>query len=599
MSGNPSKNEQARLADLRRYNILDTLPEQVYDDIAFLAAQICQTPIALISLIDKDRQWFKAKIGVEDEQTSRDISFCSHAILEPKEIFTVTDAASDERFASNPSVTGAPHVRFYAGAPLVMSSGAALGSLCVIDRKPRVLNKQQQRSLLALARQVAAHLETRRQLIERDAEVTRMRQMETILRNSEQRIYSFLSHSPTVAFMKDEEGRIVFINKKMERVFNLRSDQLIGKVDAEWLPPETVQEVRENDRRVLETNQPLEIVETVSSPDGTSTHWLSLKFPFADSFGKRFVGGVAIDITERIKIEKRLEESEERSRQLFENSRGFICTNSLDGKILTINPAAAEALGYQPEELVGTYLQEILDPSVLPLMAGQRKRLKQYERAEGYFTILTKSKQKRVWKYHDVLYKPSDGPAYVIGHAQDVTELQQVQEHLRNLSITDELTGLYNLRGFQALAEQALKVARRSCENCCLLYADLDNLKQVNDLLGHDSGSQMIIEAAKILKKVFRESDIVARVGGDEFTVLMTGGLLIEENEIKQRLQKQTAEFNSKAVHPFALSLSVGLLSFDPNNSQLEEVMRQADSKMYQDKKNRKMNRATLIQATV
>ena len=126
------ENEQARVEALRRYEILDTDPEAPFDDLVELAAQLCQVPIALISLIDPLRQWFKAKTGVGVCQTSRDIAFCAHAILQ-RDIFEIPDALGDDRFASNPLVTGEPHIRFYAGVPLIDRDGYALGTLCLID----------------------------------------------------------------------------------------------------------------------------------------------------------------------------------------------------------------------------------------------------------------------------------------------------------------------------------------------------------------------------------------------------------------------------------------------------------------------------------
>lgn len=159
------KNEALRISALHRYAILDTLAEQSYDDIVLLASQICDTPIALISLVDSDRQWFKAKVGIEATETPRDVSFCAHAILNPDSPLVVTDPLNDMRFCDNPLVNDLP-VRFYAGTPLLSPTGEALGTVCVIDRKPRELNGQQLEALQALSRQVTALLEMRRLVAE-------------------------------------------------------------------------------------------------------------------------------------------------------------------------------------------------------------------------------------------------------------------------------------------------------------------------------------------------------------------------------------------------------------------------------------------------
>jgi len=158
-----SSNEAVRLRLLGRHRILDTAPDAALNDLARLASVICQTPIALVSLIDEHRQWFKAVVGLNVRETPRDQAFCAHAILDDQ-VMVVEDAAADTRFSSNPLVTGNPRIRFYAGAPLLMREGVALGTLCVIDRTPRQLTAEQLDALQVLRQAVVAQLELRRAL---------------------------------------------------------------------------------------------------------------------------------------------------------------------------------------------------------------------------------------------------------------------------------------------------------------------------------------------------------------------------------------------------------------------------------------------------
>ena len=160
----PMRDEAARVAALQKYAILDTEPEEAFDDLVLLASAICRTPIALISLVDEDRQWFKSKIGVSFSETPREIAFCATAIQQP-DVFVVPDTLNDERFRNNPLVVSEPNIRFYAGAPLINEDGQALGTICVIDRTPREFGPDQQEALKALSRLVLAQLEFRRNLM--------------------------------------------------------------------------------------------------------------------------------------------------------------------------------------------------------------------------------------------------------------------------------------------------------------------------------------------------------------------------------------------------------------------------------------------------
>ena len=173
-SAPPTDDESERLKDLYGYDILDTQAEKVFDDLTALASEICQTPIALISLVDPDRQWFKSKVGLDADETSREIAFCSHAIHQ-REVFEVRDTLEDERFFDNPLVTGAPNIRFYAGAQLVTPNDRAIGTLCAISDTPMQLSAQQKNALGILSREVVSQMELRlkiKQLKEADQRKT-------------------------------------------------------------------------------------------------------------------------------------------------------------------------------------------------------------------------------------------------------------------------------------------------------------------------------------------------------------------------------------------------------------------------------------------
>ena len=155
--------EAARVAALDRYAILDTEPEQGFDDLVVLASYVCKTPIAMLSLVDDRRQWFKSRVGVQVRETPKDTSFCAHAIQQ-EDLFVVPDTLKDPRFKENPMVLGEPHIRFYTGAPLINEEGFALGTLCVIDRQPRELDSEQKEALWALSRLALAQMELRQNL---------------------------------------------------------------------------------------------------------------------------------------------------------------------------------------------------------------------------------------------------------------------------------------------------------------------------------------------------------------------------------------------------------------------------------------------------
>jgi PAS domain S-box-containing protein len=299
-------NETGRLQALHRYDILDTLPEKEFDDIAFLAAQICQAPVALISFVDSDRQWFKARVGVEMSETPREISFCAHAILDV-ELFSIPDASLDPRFADNPLVMGEPQVRFYSGAPLVTPDGFALGTLCIIDLKPRVLSDEQTNTLRILSRHVVAQLELRRHLQElQQALQQRDRALQAVAEH-ERQLSTVVEHASNGILTLDVGGYITTSNPAARAIFGLSPQEISGQRVSPFLPdvldasaPEVWDYLREHDAS-QNGGQPRFV--TVCRSDGTSvtTEWALSEVELG---GVRQLVALVRDVTEMHRIEQ-------------------------------------------------------------------------------------------------------------------------------------------------------------------------------------------------------------------------------------------------------------------------------------------------------
>jgi PAS domain S-box-containing protein len=220
--------EPSRLAALREHEILDTPDEPAFDEIARLAAQICQTPIALVTLIDEKRQWFKARVGLGIRETPRDMAFCAHAILH-EEVFVVQDAAADERFRANPLVTGDPKIRFYAGMPLATAEGHRLGTVCAIDRVPRQLTALQKEALAALAHQASRELELRRRIAELSRLSKELAAAEEAATRSQTMLRQVINSAPLALFALDAQGRFTVAEGKGVDALGISPRHVLGK----------------------------------------------------------------------------------------------------------------------------------------------------------------------------------------------------------------------------------------------------------------------------------------------------------------------------------------------------------------------------------
>jgi PAS domain S-box-containing protein len=219
--------ELARARALHAYSILDTLAEQAFDDITRIASCLCRTPIALISFVDGDRQWFKSAVGLEVEQTPRENAFCAHAIASPAQTLIVSDARNDPRFAHNPLVTGAPYIRFYAGVPLVSPDGHAIGTVCVVDDQPRELQPRELQALEALARQVMVLLEQRRAKAALDEAVRARLAADAELERSQTLFREAYENAPIGIALVSTNGTWLRVNRSLCNIVGYASDELL------------------------------------------------------------------------------------------------------------------------------------------------------------------------------------------------------------------------------------------------------------------------------------------------------------------------------------------------------------------------------------
>jgi len=412
------------------------------------------------------------------------------------------------------------------------------------------------------------------------------------LQKNQEELQTILDASPIMIFYKDCKNKFIRVNRTLAEATGQAKEGIEGKTAFEVYPNQATGYLEDDKNVIASGKSKTGIIESIDTKVGT--RWVQTdKIPYRDMNG-RIIGiiGFSIDITNQKLAEEALRESEVKQRLFIESLPVGLYRNTPgpQGRFLMANIALARLHGFDSvEEFLSQNIQDLyVDPA-------QRKEISEELVEKGFVSekeIMLKRKDgasicgsitARAIRDHE------GNVVYFDGTVTDITDRKRMEEKILTLSLTDQLTGLYNRRGFLSLAEQQLKLSARNKSGLQLFFADLDLLKWINDVLGHEEGDKALIEAANILKETFRTSDIIARLGGDEFAVLAIDIKGTNPEVFTARLQKLIDIWNNQENRKYKLSISIGCAYYDPENPcTIDDLIARADKLMYEQKQNRK-----------
>ena len=609
MTADIPSDEVNRLSTLRELNILDTESEKEFDELTELAAQICLAPIALISLIDQQRQWIKSRVGLNVTETSRDIAFCAHAILQPNSLLEVQDTQLDERFSGNPLVLESPNIRFYAGAPLIATNGHALGTLCVIDHVPRKLTEAQRAALVVLSRAIVQQIELRRRLqrvknstglllsqnsrLEAQIEIGAATLEDEVVMHNESELLSrqILDRALDGVINLDQHGRVTYWNSEAERIFGYSSEYAHSRDIIELiLPTHQHLVIRELMEQFLvagvgkQNHRRFEI--NAVRADGAKVP-VEIAVIVLQRFGEYFFNGFVRDLTEH---NKNIEEL--RISAITFNSQDAIIITDAEIKTLRVNQKVLDISGYKSSELIG------LEPSLLSsnvqsdqFYADMWQTIETLGSWEG--EVWDKRKDGDVFPLLIAITTIRDAKNRITNYVlsfSDITPTKRDADAIHKLAFFDPLTHLPNRRALSERVAHALMVCESHGKTLAVLFIDMDNFKDINDALGHQLGDRILIETAQRLRRCMRSNDTVARIGGDEFAIVVknldfnidTAKAEVEIVAAKiLAILNQSYQLDKQEIHSGA---SVGVAIARHSQVPIEELFKQADIGLYQAK---------------
>lgn len=409
------------------------------------------------------------------------------------------------------------------------------------------------------------------------------------LPDSEQKYHEILDSIDDGYYEVDLAGRFTFFNDILPRLTGHTAEELMGANYRILMDDANAGQVFQAFQQVYRTGAPARLFEwKVTAKNGTPIHVQTSIFLIRDPKGKP-VGfrGLTRDITEKKIAEERLRESEEKFRTLVENLSDVIYTLDAQSRFTYVSPSVERVIGYGANEMIGQPFSRFVPAEDIPALYDWFEKALDDGTKTTELRVLTRDG--RILDMRTSVHPIRDegeAAAGLGGLLTDITKYKLLQEELRALAVTDPMTGLYNRRGFTTLAEQHLRSSSRTRMKMLLFFCDLDYMKIINDALGHLEGDRAIMDVALLLKKTFREADIIARIGGDEFAILSLNTADISPDYLLKRLQHQFDRHNAEANRSYQLHISIGWAAFDPEDPRtLDDLMTRADTAMYEQKK--------------
>jgi diguanylate cyclase (GGDEF)-like protein/PAS domain S-box-containing protein len=601
--------EAQRLETLRRFAILDTPDEEVFDRVTRLVARLFEAPIALITLIDETRQWFKSRYGSDVLETQRALAFCDYAIRSD-DVLVVPDMTLDPRFSNNAFVLGEPKIRFYAGAPLIAADGTKVGTVCVLDRKPRQLNATQLEVLEHLSSIVMTHFEMRLEMLQ--------------TRAAKNELIAVIETSPSAIITGRVDGTITGWNAAAARVFGWNADEVIGRRHS-FVPPEFEAEAQHLRTRVIEGG---EIINGLHARGlHKSGRLLEVSFsarPIYDAAGQPVAAAYVVEDLAESNRAKRIERRRFEILELAANDAPIddilqrLVENveySVPGTIAMVSRLRGDRLFHAASGtgLPAPYVTAIEGGTIGPnegscgAAAFRGESIVVSDIAhdslwQDYRQVALAHGLQSCWSTpirngHNVvlgtlaLYSPEVREPTTVelrfmheaAHVASIAmEAHDARQKLEDMALHDPVTELPNRLALERRLAEAIESAQRMRKRLALGVLDLNRFKIVNDNLGHAAGDRLLREIAIRLQRSIRPQDLLARMGSDEFVLLMAD---VDDRDMAETIARRVAATLEESFmpdeHEVFVRATIGISIYPDDSREPSQLVRLADVAMY------------------